>query len=317
VSHFRAGMADINQEFTSNENPAFVLHDSMGFESGSKDSFEIVENFIKERKNKPELSEQLHAIWLCTSVSVAGSRIFEAGDERIFSMNLGHAPLIVVFTKYDEFTDKALYESQDLDGDDDDKSESQLGAQAEERARLEFENTCVKPLSDVCAQRQLPLSIGVSVRDGHEERVSHLIKLTLEHVAQQVRVPWAIAQRSDVDTKVEASIYIGRSRYWKDLFASTHFGDKKMVDCLYTLHIDITMAWNFYDPSGHLSNGKTRALMSCVIEDLIRPSTNPAAAFQRPYWSGDRYRRIGCNISSSCGGSWTCCWGRGIRKMGL
>jgi len=51
-----------------------------------------------------------------------------------------------------------------------------------------------------------------------------------------------------------------------------------MVDCLYTLHMDITMAWNFYDPSGHLSNSKTRALMSRVIEDLTRPSTNPAAA---------------------------------------
>jgi hypothetical protein len=58
------GEANIETEFTSNENPFLVLHDSKGFEPGDTGTFDIVSNFIKERRKEGlALKDQLHAIW--------------------------------------------------------------------------------------------------------------------------------------------------------------------------------------------------------------------------------------------------------------
>jgi hypothetical protein len=64
VSEKVPGQAEINQEFTSNENNLFVLHDSQGFEPGDTLNFEIVREFIEKRSDKHlELKDQLHAVW--------------------------------------------------------------------------------------------------------------------------------------------------------------------------------------------------------------------------------------------------------------
>ncbi|KAG6330485.1 hypothetical protein ID866_8604 [Astraeus odoratus] len=55
-------MAHIDTELTSPLNDRFVLHDSRGFESGDKQNFRAVEDFIR-RKTGPDIREQLHAIW--------------------------------------------------------------------------------------------------------------------------------------------------------------------------------------------------------------------------------------------------------------
>jgi len=58
------GEANIETEFTSSENPFLVLHDSKGFEPGDTTTFDIVSNFIRERRKEGlSLKDQLHAIW--------------------------------------------------------------------------------------------------------------------------------------------------------------------------------------------------------------------------------------------------------------
>jgi len=267
VSHYRAGNADINTEITTANNRHFVLHDSLGYESGSTDNFKVVENFIIERSKRAELSEQLHAIWLCTTVPVAGARVFEVGDERLFEMDLGGMPLIVVFTKYDSLATKIELELAEIASNDD-----ELEARVEEAVNQEFEKTCVTPLNQICVvegrRPQIPPFTKVSVNSGYEGTLSGLIKITREHVAEKVWLTWAIAQRADADTSVEASVAIGRNKYWKGLASSLYFRDKAMMQCLHAVHIDITLAWNFYDPHEYLSSKDTMALMSQVTEEL-------------------------------------------------
>ncbi|KAG6876265.1 hypothetical protein C0993_004623, partial [Termitomyces sp. T159_Od127] len=48
IAHSRVGMADIDREYTSDDNPRFALHDSKGFEPGFTDHWETVENFIRQ-----------------------------------------------------------------------------------------------------------------------------------------------------------------------------------------------------------------------------------------------------------------------------
>jgi hypothetical protein len=58
------GQADIERGLTSDENKFFVLHDSMGFEAGEEKKFDIVSNFVKERRKEGRrLKERLHAVW--------------------------------------------------------------------------------------------------------------------------------------------------------------------------------------------------------------------------------------------------------------
>jgi len=101
LENYKPGEADIQQELVSPENQFFVLHDSKGFEPGDFDNFETVRKFIEQR-SRPELpvKERIHGIWyanfssyqpvpffsairLCTPTPMAGSRIFETGDEKL------------------------------------------------------------------------------------------------------------------------------------------------------------------------------------------------------------------------------------------
>ncbi|KAG6867840.1 hypothetical protein C0993_010364 [Termitomyces sp. T159_Od127] len=48
IADGHAGIADINREYTSDDNPRFALHDSKGFEPGSSNHWGIVEDFIRK-----------------------------------------------------------------------------------------------------------------------------------------------------------------------------------------------------------------------------------------------------------------------------
>ncbi|KAG8962663.1 hypothetical protein FRC03_003916 [Tulasnella sp. 419] len=256
VAHFRAGGANINEEITSDSNPHFILHDSIGFESGSLEQFKTVENFIKERSQKAEVSERIHAIWyvqlssgfvvlfgpitppsfirLCTTVPVSGSRVFEVGDERLFQMDLGGVPLIVVFTKYDALVSKTVLEYVEAAMIDDEEELRRTGREAAEK---EFDRS-------------------------KEERKDETVWLT-----------WAIAQRADADTSVEASIAIGRKR------SSFYFHEKSLKRCLDVLHEDIVLVWNFYDPHRYLVDEDFKQRMRASIEDLAdKDAVNPNTA---------------------------------------
>jgi hypothetical protein len=64
VEHNKPGEANIENEFSSQKNRFFILHDSKGFEPGDNDTFNKVKNFISQRsKEKLETQESLHAIW--------------------------------------------------------------------------------------------------------------------------------------------------------------------------------------------------------------------------------------------------------------
>ena len=71
VSHSGAGVSDINTEIIASENARFVLHDSQGFEHGEGENFQKVVDFLKARKDMPNVRDQVHAVWYayCSSIS--------------------------------------------------------------------------------------------------------------------------------------------------------------------------------------------------------------------------------------------------------
>ncbi|KAL0957897.1 hypothetical protein HGRIS_000078 [Hohenbuehelia grisea] len=130
VSEDTPGRSDINFEITSGDNDRFVVHDSRGFEHGEARNLEVVRRFIEERRHMPRLQDRLHAIWLCTEIPTAGSRVFERGDEIFLKDPIDYVPIIVVFTKYDLLVRAKDYE---LDDDEDEDGE-EMGAELKQIA---------------------------------------------------------------------------------------------------------------------------------------------------------------------------------------
>ena len=71
VSHLNSGISNINTAIIEKENGRFVLHDSQGFEHGEDENFKKVVNFLKARKDMPNVRDQVHAVWYVFRFSIA------------------------------------------------------------------------------------------------------------------------------------------------------------------------------------------------------------------------------------------------------
>ncbi|KAF8344508.1 hypothetical protein F5887DRAFT_1075333 [Amanita rubescens] len=137
------GLHDIEHQITY-PGSNFIFHDSRGFESGSNEELNIVQEFIEKRSAEIELKYQLHAIWYC--IPMDSPRPILPAELEFFCKGTGKGkspllillsinqiqkiynglttftvPLVVVFTKFDG---QVINESANLsDTEDEDKWE--------------------------------------------------------------------------------------------------------------------------------------------------------------------------------------------------
>jgi hypothetical protein len=64
------GQHDINDELIFTNHDGYVFHDSRGFEAGSKDELETVQEFVKSKSQQTRLRDRLHAIWFVFFVNL-------------------------------------------------------------------------------------------------------------------------------------------------------------------------------------------------------------------------------------------------------
>ncbi|KDQ50607.1 hypothetical protein JAAARDRAFT_41918 [Jaapia argillacea MUCL 33604] len=93
------GHHHIEYEVTFASNPAFVFHDSRGFEAGSTSEMQAVYDFIESRAKSGDLEKQLHVIWYC--IPTDGARVLSPAEANFFNHGRGNVPVIAVFTKWD------------------------------------------------------------------------------------------------------------------------------------------------------------------------------------------------------------------------
>ncbi|KAI0246579.1 hypothetical protein BJV78DRAFT_1286286 [Lactifluus subvellereus] len=283
VSHFKPGEADIQQEFTSQDNPYFVLHDSKGFETGDLATFETVRQFIVGRSNEElELKEQLHALWLCTETPTAGGRVFEAGDEKLLQFLHGfrsQIPVVIVFTQYDKLV---RTKEAELLEDDEGIDSAALKRKSEKEAGKAFE-ICVQSLQRTMDRLKIPMPyyVKVSVRPHYQEDVSALVEVTRsiveERLNEEAWIMWAIAQRASLPVKINACVTKGMSYYSRLLAGSVPgIGQILLRACLAEVHKDIIRCWNF--KSEVLNGEEFNQLMLHLVQDVqVTPnvSTSP------------------------------------------
>ena len=56
-------MHTIEDELVFTKHEGYVFHDSRGFECGSQDEVDIVQDFVRRKSREKRLKDRLHAIW--------------------------------------------------------------------------------------------------------------------------------------------------------------------------------------------------------------------------------------------------------------
>ncbi|KAG6915182.1 hypothetical protein DXG01_012828 [Tephrocybe rancida] len=144
------GIHDINRPFAFSSNPKFIFHDSPGFEAGDDNQRKTIQEFIKKFCFAPDVSRFL----------------FDLEMDFFNQERAGKAPVIAVFTKFDDLINQVF----DIDLDDD-----------ENRTAAE---TKLAELQTPLFKCKFPPRAGVCLEDmhfnngAHQEQVKELIEKT-------------------------------------------------------------------------------------------------------------------------------------------
>ncbi|KAJ7018971.1 hypothetical protein C8F04DRAFT_1149193, partial [Mycena alexandri] len=267
VSHRTPGKHDINKPLSFPENDRIIIHDSQGFEAGEEVNIEKVFEFIDSRSKMSALADQLHAIWVCAEIPFAGSRLFEAGVEQLLTRYCGIFPIVVVFTKLDILREKWLEKLEHELGEE--MNDKEFDDAVDAAVEVQVQKLCVEPLRAMSAENPLNwIATSTGLERRFKTTITDLIELVLKLTnIEKMWIEMAIAQRSNAKASIEASIKIGRKRYWRGLLSDIFLG-QTMRRVLGVLLTDIVNVWNMDDPENHLKKPEFLALLSVLVEDL-------------------------------------------------
>ncbi|KAH9172756.1 hypothetical protein EDB89DRAFT_859458 [Lactarius sanguifluus] len=222
-------------------------------------------------------------------------------------------PVLIVFTKFDLLVSRVQFDIT--------RGDIQTHEHPGVRAHAMYENLCSslfhRDPKDVPA---VIFSEKPAYRDliGELTSTTHaIIKAdshhfaggpTSSHVRQRPPITpallaWSIAQRVSHDVIIQASIEVGRSRYWRGLGSSKDFTDQTLASCVNVIHEDIISVWNFGDGERYLSSRDFTARMSHLVGDLAGPpaispvpDSNGTATTPMAQWVNGPYQNNNRNI---------------------
>ncbi|KAH8988983.1 hypothetical protein EDB86DRAFT_2808159 [Lactarius hatsudake] len=115
------GEHTIDDQLVFSNHRGYIFHDSRGIESASKEELDILQGFIRRKCQEKQLRDKLHAIWYC--VPMDNQR---PGLDLRFLKDIcpdQNVPVVVVFTKYDQFRRNVEIDVEDYGNPDDKVSE--------------------------------------------------------------------------------------------------------------------------------------------------------------------------------------------------
>jgi len=190
--------------------------------------------------------------------------------------------VIVAFTKFDQVVR--------IEG----------GSSARTSARARVEQSCRSLFRR--EPRDVPAEI-VSVNPQFNDLIDNLVVTTdrfitgsrpaAAHSARSRIAPvplvWSAALRVNWDISIQASIEVGRSRYWCDLWSSQEFAGLLLKDCVNVIHTDIVELWNLKDRAKHLSSTVFKESLSHIVNDLAGPVSSVPSSPDFAAWVYDVY----------------------------
>ncbi|KAN0136738.1 hypothetical protein V8E53_005508 [Lactarius tabidus] len=295
----RLGKADIDLEFRPEDNRYLIVHEYSGFNAQVRDSADLqtIRDFISRRTDPSRSpSERLHAVWICVPASDAIEGGLGEGVEEILSLRT--VPVVIVFTKFDVFVSRVLFDIADGD--------ILQHERARARAHINYEDSCRRVLHK--EPRDVPAEV-VSENPRFVDLIDNLVMSTDSFItascalstqagvrgAKQrigaVPLAWSAALRANHDIIIQATIEVGRNRYWSSLWLRPDFAHKTLKNCVKIIHLDIVEIWNMNDKNKYLSSDDFQAELSHLVKDLARPSNvSLGAGDDYADWVHDVYR---------------------------
>jgi len=195
------------------------------------------------------------------------------------------APVVVAFTKSD-MTFPHISGSESGSNQYQDRSRTKAYAQCEQLCRSLFRREA----------REVPAEL-VSVIPQYGALINNLIVTTDRFIMGSRTAPssrsssqgakpriapaplaWSVALRASRDITIQASIEIGRNRYWRSLWSSLDFADQPLKSCVNIIHVDIVEIWNLFDRHRYLSSNQFKINMSHIVKDLAIPAGGAASS---------------------------------------
>jgi len=274
VSQYEVGKAEIEKEFSSDENEFLLLHDSEGFEPGDTKTFDVVSKFLTDRRDQNlPLKDQLHAVWLCTETPRAGGRVFETGDERLLQLARDkNTPLVVVFTKYDRLVRTKRAELREEAEDNGQKANPKDLFERSIKEAQDSLNTFVNSKTVKDAMNGLSYA-QVSTQSGYDADVSKLVDFTSRVVLKKFEgntawIMWAIAQRASLQLKVDAWLTTCTADYGTTLASGGGSSQQQFLrELLAKVHNDIITFWNFMDEKNILRSEPFKNFIFLLVQD--------------------------------------------------
>ncbi|KAI0269641.1 hypothetical protein BGY98DRAFT_286349 [Russula aff. rugulosa BPL654] len=268
--------SDINLACRPDDNHHLIVHEYSGLEPGDTQGLRTVQDFIIDRTDPSRApAERLHAIWMCipTSDAIGGSIGEGVGD----ILNIRRVPVVLIFTKSDlafphiSGSGSGHYQHQDR---------TRAYAHCEQLCRSLFRREA----------RDVPAEL-VSVMPQYGALINNLIVTTDRFIMGSRIAPssrsssqgakpriapaplaWSVALRASRDITIQASIEIGRSRYWRNLWSNLDFADQPLKSCVNIIHVDIVEIWNLFDRHRYLSSNQFKINMSHIVKDPAIPA---------------------------------------------
>ncbi|KAH9977506.1 hypothetical protein BJV74DRAFT_860762 [Russula compacta] len=287
-----SGKSDINFAFRPDDNRYLIVHECSGFERGSAYGLQTIRNFITHRTDPSRsVPEKLHAVWICIPMTDILSKNIGEGIEDILATK--GVPVVIAITKFDVVVHQLLFESEG--------GNSQYLGRARARAYTQCEQSCRslfhRELRDVPA-------VILSVKSQFRDLVDNLIATTDRFIMGSraasnpssrgakpriapVPLTWSAALRVSPDIIIQASVEVGRSRYWRSLWSSMDFADQTLKNCVNIIHTDIVEIWNLNDRTRCLMSPELMEKMSHIVKDLAG-SAGGVPLSSDPSGSGDK-----------------------------
>ncbi|KAH8989349.1 hypothetical protein EDB86DRAFT_3197490, partial [Lactarius hatsudake] len=114
---FQRGEHSIEDELMFSNHKGYIFHDSRGIESCSIEELWTLQEFIRRKCRETRLEDKLHAIWYCVPMDNQRPQL----DLKFFKDICPdrNVPVIVVFTKYDQFRRNVQIHVEDFGSPDD------------------------------------------------------------------------------------------------------------------------------------------------------------------------------------------------------
>jgi len=281
---------DINLGIRPRDNSYLIVHEFSAFEPGDSQGLQTIRDFISYRTdlNRPA-AERLHAVWICVPALDAVNKSIGDGVEAILAMR--GVPVIVAFTKFDAVVPLAG------------NNRARAVALCEQSCRDVFhrepKDVPVEPVS-VNEYRDLIGNLAVTT----DRRIvgSRAVSAPSARMSTQrgklrsspIPLAWSVAVRVSHDISIQASIEVGRSQYWCNLWSNLDFAGQELKNCVDIIHADIVEVWNLNDKSKHLLSDTFKGRISHIVKDLAEPGGGiPIPDLGR---SGDEFAEWGNDI---------------------